>query len=61
MQVRILSLRGFDKNNLMVDADIIDGRQTAGLIKRLFDNPAVAYIQAHYAKRGCYAGRIDRA
>jgi Protein of unknown function (DUF1203) len=61
MQGRILSLRAFDKNDLMVDADVIDGRQIAGLIERLFADPAVAYIQAHYAKRGCYAGRIDRA
>ncbi len=61
MQVRVLSLRAFDKNDLMVDADVIDGRQIAGLIERLFANPAAAYIHAHYAKRGCYAGRIDRA
>ena len=61
MRVRPLSLRGFDKNDLMIDADIIDGRQIEDLIKRLFANSAVEYIQAHYARRGCYAGRIDRA
>jgi hypothetical protein len=32
-----------------------------GLIDRFFDNPNVAYLHAHYAKRGCYAARIDRA
>ena len=30
-------------------------------IERLFANPEAAYIHAHYAKRGCYAARIDRA
>jgi Protein of unknown function (DUF1203) len=30
-------------------------------IERLFGNSAAAYIHAHYAKRGCYAARIDRA
>jgi hypothetical protein len=31
------------------------------VIERLLGNSAVAYIQAHYAKRGCYAARIERA
>jgi Protein of unknown function (DUF1203) len=61
MRVRPLSLRAFDKSDLMIDADIIDGREIEGLITRLFANSAVAYIQAHYARRGCYAARIDRA
>ena len=61
LRVRTLSLRAFDRNDLMVDADIIDGRQVEDLIERLFADSAVAYVHAHYAKRGCYAGRIDRA
>jgi hypothetical protein len=61
MRARPLSLRAFDRNDLMIDADIIDGREIEGLIRRLFANSAAAYIQAHYARRGCYAGRIDRA
>ena len=61
MRVRPLSLRAFDPAGLMVDGDLVDGAEAERLIERFFDNPAVAYIQAHYAKRGCYAGRIDRA
>ncbi len=44
----------------MVDADLVDGREAETLIARLFADPQVAYIHAHYAKRGCYAARIDR-
>ena len=44
----------------MVDADVVDGQVLAGLIERFFGNPDVAYLHAHYAKRGCYAARIDR-
>ena len=44
----------------MVDADLVDGREMEGVIERFFADPHVAYIQAHYAKRGCYAARIDR-
>jgi hypothetical protein len=57
---RTLSLRAFDDSGLIVDADLVEGRKIESLIERLFGNPRVAYIQAHYAKHGCYAGRIDR-
>jgi hypothetical protein len=61
MQRRTLSLRAFDSDHLMADAALIDGRESGATIERLFDNPAIAYIQAHYAQRGCYAARIERA
>jgi hypothetical protein len=41
-------------------ADLVDGREVEGLIERRLGNDTVAYIPAHYAKRGCYAGRIER-
>ncbi len=61
MRVRPLSMRAFDLDDAMVDADVVDGREVEGVIERFFDNPQVTYIHAHYAKRGCYAARIDRA
>jgi Protein of unknown function (DUF1203) len=57
---RILSLRGFDADGMLRDADVTDGREIEAVIARLFDNPDITYIQAHNAKQGCYAGRIDR-
>lgn len=60
MRIRTLSLRAYDANDLIVDADLVEGRKIEELIGRFFDNSKVAYIQAHYAKYGCYAGRIDR-
>jgi len=58
---RQLSLRAFDGGDMMIDADLCDGGEVEGLIGKLLANPGVAYIHAHYAKRGCYAARIDRA
>ncbi|MBL8359270.1 MAG: DUF1203 domain-containing protein [Rubrivivax sp.] len=58
---RMLSLRGFDAAGMMVDADIVDGAEVEPLIERLLAQPAIAYVHAHYAKRGCYAARIERA
>jgi len=60
LRSRLLSLRAFDASHMMVDADVVEGTDIEALIARLFKNPGAAYIQAHYAKRGCYAGRIDR-
>ena len=60
LRIRTLSLRAFDQNGFVVDADLVDGRKIEGLIERYLNNPKVGYIHAHYAKFGCYAGRIDR-
>lgn len=57
---RPLSLRAFDVDHMMVAADLVDGSAAAPAIERLFDDPRAAYIQAHYALRGCYAARIER-
>lgn len=61
MRARPLSLRAFDHAGNMVDGDLVDGDEAEALISRFFANPDVDYIHAHYARRGCYAGRIDRA
>ena len=61
MRSRMLSLRAFDAGHLMADAELVDGRDAEAAIARLFAQPQVAYLQAHYATRGCYAARIDRA
>jgi hypothetical protein len=61
LRVRLLSLRAFDKDGLMTDADVVDGAQAEAAIERLFASEDVSYIHAHYAKRGCFAARIDRA
>jgi len=61
IRVRPISLRAFSEGGEMLDADLVDGREIEGLIGAFFENPEVAYLHAHYAKRGCYAARIDRA
>lgn len=58
---RPLSLRGFDCEDMMIEADLVEGVEAGPLIERFFANPSVAYIHAHYARRGCYAALIERA
>jgi Protein of unknown function (DUF1203) len=61
MRSRQLSLRAFDAEHLMVDAELVDGSHIEDVIERFFANPHIAYLHAHFAKRGCYAARIERS
>jgi hypothetical protein len=57
---RLLSVRAFDGEGLMVSGEIVEGSTLAEYIEAQFENARVAYLHAHYAKRGCFAARIDR-
>jgi hypothetical protein len=57
---RILSLRGFDADGMMIDAALAQPGEAEPAIAKLFENPEIAYIHAHNATRGCFAARIDR-
>lgn len=61
LRPRMLSLRAFDARGHMLDADLVEGVQAEARIARLFTNPAVDIIHAHFAKRGCFAATIRRA
>ena len=60
LRVRPLSLRAFDAQHWMTDALLVPGDELGAGVERLFADPAVAYLQAHYATRGGYAARITR-
>jgi hypothetical protein len=55
-----ISLRAFDAEGMMVDAEVSPGGDLEAAIARLFARPEAAYLHAHYAGMGCYAARIDR-
>ena len=61
LRIRMISLRAFDADHRMVDADVVEGWWLDKLVARFFDDTRVAYLQAHHAKQGCYAARVDRA
>ena len=58
---KLISLRAFDADGMMVEAEIAPGPELAPVIEQLLDLPGVAYLHAHNPGRGCYAARIDRA
>ncbi len=61
LRIRLLSVRSFDNSGMMLEADVIDGRQLERLVEQLFNNDTVDYLHIHSAKRGCYAARVERA
>jgi hypothetical protein len=46
---------------MIVEAEVVEGNVIEPLIDRYFERSDVAYLHLHYARRGCYACRVDRA
>ena len=59
-RTRLLSVRAYDADGIMVDAEVLPGEELEGLITRFFGRNDVAFLHAHNARRGCYSCRIDR-
>jgi hypothetical protein len=57
---RLLSLRAIDAQGHIVDAEVTEGAGLPELVDRFFADDRVAYVHAHFARRGCFAARIDR-
>jgi len=61
LRTRLLSLRAYDAEGFMREADVVDGAEVEDAIARLFADEAVSYLHVHNAKRGCFACRVERA
>jgi hypothetical protein len=57
---RVLSLRAFDRDHMMVDAALVQPGEGDAAVRHLFRQSAAAYIHAHNATRGCFAAAIER-
>jgi hypothetical protein len=60
LAVRLLSVRAFDAEGMMIDADVVEGIAAAAVFERLLENHEARYLHVHNAKRGCYAARVER-
>lgn len=60
LRIRLLSIRAFDADGMMVDADVVHGQESEPVIRRLLNDRRVDYLHIHNAKPGCYAARVDR-
>jgi hypothetical protein len=59
-RTRVLSLRGFGRDGMMVDAILTQPGEAEAGIRKLFANPEIETIHAHNATRGCFSARIRR-
>lgn len=59
-QGRVLSVRAYDASGMMRDADIAEN-DPRPLFDKFFADPDVDYLHVHYARRGCYSCRVERA
>jgi hypothetical protein len=59
-RTRAISARAFSAKHWMLDAELCAGSDLAGAIEQLLKNGQVDYLQLHFAKRGCYAARVER-
>jgi len=58
---RLIAVRAFDARHMMIDAEVCEGSEAAAMFENFLANPKASYLQAHYARRGCYAARVERA
>ncbi|MEM9590000.1 MAG: DUF1203 domain-containing protein [Pseudomonadota bacterium] len=58
---RLISLRCFDDDHMMIAADVVDGQDLSQVIMTAFKTAEVAYIHLHNAKPGCFAAAVHRA
>jgi len=58
---RLISLRAYDADAMMVDATVCDGPEVSAALDGLFANAAVDYVHLHFAKRGCFSCVARRA
>ena len=61
LERRILSLRAFDADGMMVDAVLAQPGEADPVIRRMLANQAVDHVDAHTAIRGCFMARAERA
>ena len=54
-------IRAYDREQNMIAAENVNGRDPETVIEKLFQNPEAESIQVRSADRGCYTFRIERA
>jgi len=58
---RLLSLRAYDAEGMMIEADAVEGRALEAAIAAMFSQTRVERLHLHYARPGCYACGVERA
>ncbi len=57
---RLLSLRIYDKDAMMIDARTVEGKDLGGVLQDVLANGRVDYLHVHNAGPGCYNCLVRR-
>ena len=57
---RLLSVRSFGADHLMLGGVVVQGAELETTVERLLGDDTVSYLHVHNAGPGCFAARIDR-
>ena len=57
---RTLSVRAYDTAGMMLNSDVVAGRELKLHIEKLFTNPKITYLHLHSAAAGCYSCKVER-
>ena len=58
---RLISVRAFDAEHLMLTADVVEGEELKQMIGNMLEDNKVQYLHLHYARPGCFAAKVTRA
>lgn len=57
---RLLSVRAYNLDNEMIDAETVQGLELGKIIRKQFSNNEVEYLQVHNASPGCFSCNVFR-
>ena len=60
LRLRTLSLRAYNRDHMLIAADLAEGANVEETIDRLLLNPEAAYLHLHNAQMGCYFAHVER-
>ena len=60
LRARLISVRAYDAEAMLVGSDVVEGRDLAPRIQRFFEERNVQYLHLHNARPGCYSCMADR-
>ena len=60
LKTRMLSVRAYDEQDMMVDAHTLEGSALEAFIQEVFQDADTKYIQVHISGPGCFNCQIER-
>ncbi len=61
LSARLLSVRAFDGDDMMVAGEVVEGKLAGTLFANWLARDDIKYLQVHTATRGCFLAQVVRA